>query len=99
MFRHGPDDWFRRGKLRFVKFSKCVSMGLAKDAPKEAELILFKSLEMTFKTSGTLLFQGWDADSTQGVMSIVRPFHRSRVVKKFAVLPGGRSQEGNQRAD
>ena len=63
-------------------------MGLAKDAPKEAELILFKSLEMTFKTSGTLLFQGWDADSTQGVMSIVRPFHRSRVVKKFAVLPG-----------
>lgn len=80
-FRHRPVDWSRRSKLRFVDFSKSLSMRLAKDAPKEAELILFESLEMTFKTSNTLLSQGWDSDSTQGVRSVVRPFHRSRVVK------------------
>jgi len=30
---------------------------------------------------------GWDWYSAQGVMSIVRPFHKSRVVKKFPLIP------------
>ncbi|MGD0941576.1 MAG: RusA family crossover junction endodeoxyribonuclease [Terracidiphilus sp.] len=85
--RHRPDDWFRRGKLRFAEFSKCLCMPLAEDASKEAQLLLLEAWEMMFKTRDALLALGWDWYSAQGVMSIVRPFHKSRVVKKFAVVP------------
>jgi hypothetical protein len=74
-------------------------MRLAKDAPKEAELILFEAWEMMFKTRDTLLSHGWNSHSAQGVMSIVRLFHKSRVAKKVCGCTSGRSQERNQRAD
>jgi Holliday junction resolvase RusA-like endonuclease len=98
--RHRPDDWFRRGKLRFVEFQKCLCMPLIEDGAREAQLLLLETWEMMFKTRDALLASGWDWYSAQGVMSIVRPFHKSRVVKKFPiVLLGQLKQELKEEID
>ncbi len=91
--RHKPDDWFNRGKLRFVEFPKCLCMPLIEDGPREAQLLLLETWEKMFKTRNALLARGWDWYSAQGVMSIVRPFHKSRVVKKFPIVPVGQLKQ------
>lgn len=56
--QHRPDDWFRRGKLRFVEFPKCFCMPVADTAPREAQLHLLEAWEMMFKTRDALLARG-----------------------------------------
>ena len=85
--RHRQDDWFKRGKLRFVEFSNCLCMPLAEGGPEEAQLLLLEAWETMFERRDALLTSGWDWHSAQGVMSIVRPFHNSRFVRKFPVIP------------
>jgi Holliday junction resolvase RusA-like endonuclease len=85
--RHRPDDWLRRDKLRFVEFKNCLCMPVIESAPTKVKLSLLQAWERAFGTRDMLLQSGWDWYSAQSVMPILRPFHKSRVIKKFTVVP------------
>lgn len=84
--RYNPDDWFQRGKLRFVEFSRCLCMPTPADIPPEALLAMIEAWEKSFNLRDDLLAQGVDWYLAQDVMPILRPFHKSRVVKNFPIV-------------
>jgi Holliday junction resolvase RusA-like endonuclease len=84
--RHHPDDWLRRDSLSFVEFESCLCMPLSDSAPREAKILMLETWRLAFATREALLQKGWDWYSANSVMPIIRPFHKSRVIKRFKVI-------------
>jgi Holliday junction resolvase RusA-like endonuclease len=84
--RHRPDEWLRRDSLSFVEFDNCLCMPLNDSAPREAKILVLKAWKLAFAKREELLQKGWDWYSANSVMPIIRPFHKSRVIKRFKVI-------------
>ena len=61
-------------------------MPMREAVSKEDHLLLLNVWEKMFAVRDALLKLGWDWYSAQSVMPIVRPFHKSRVVKTFPIV-------------
>lgn len=84
--RHRPDDWLLRESFFFVEFENCLCMPLIDSAPREAKVLLLEAWRLAFAAREALLQKKWDWYSANGVMPIIRPFHKSRVIKRFKVI-------------
>jgi Holliday junction resolvase RusA-like endonuclease len=84
--RHRPDDWLRRDSLSFVEFDNCLCMPMSDSTPREAKILLLEAWKLAFAKREALLQKKWDWYSANSVMPIIRPFHKSRVIKRFKVI-------------
>ena len=61
-------------------------MPLIDSAPREAKVLLLEAWRLAFATREALLQKKWDWYSANGVMPIIPPFHKSRVIKRLKVI-------------
>jgi len=77
--RFFSDEWCRKAPLMFVHLGRGLCMPLSEDLPNEALEIFLDCFENMLPVREKLLDIGADYYAAQGVMSVQRVFHRSRL--------------------
>lgn len=75
-----PEAWFPKSSLAFVQFQKALCMPLNLSLPPESLLEILNAFEYQLATREKLIKLGQIHQDASEVMSIQRPFHRTRVI-------------------
>jgi hypothetical protein len=83
--RFFPDEWVSKDGLCFVHLGKGLCFPINRTAPAEGTLLILEHVNAMLMTSNKLIGLGLDYYEANGVMSVQRVFHRSRV-GRFPVI-------------